>query len=215
VHEHLTIAILAKAPVPGHAKTRLIPALGAEGAARLQAALIAHTVDMARATGLPVTLWWDGAPAAHVTAALGPALHGRPQPAGDLGARMAAAARRGGRTVIVGTDAPTATAADLLQAGRAGDAVALGAALDGGYWCISPPASPPDSLLDALFAEMPWSTAHVAAETRRRLHARGEPVYELRTLGDLDTPADLDRLLADPACPPHLRPLLRPLLPSS
>ena len=52
------IAILAKAPIAGLAKTRLIPALGAAGAARLQATLTERTVQTALAAGLgPVTLW--------------------------------------------------------------------------------------------------------------------------------------------------------------
>jgi rSAM/selenodomain-associated transferase 1 len=209
VVDRATIAILAKAPLPGHAKTRLIPALGADGAARLQAALIRHTLQTARATGLPVTLWWDGPlPAPE------PGLDLRPQPDGDLGARMRAAAQTGGRVILIGTDAPTARAEDLMDAVAAGPAVGIGAAFDGGYWCVSPPARAPERLLEALFHQMPWSTARVAAETRRRLAALGVPVRELRGLADLDTPADLARLRADPACPRDLLPLLGSVLPS-
>jgi rSAM/selenodomain-associated transferase 1 len=203
-----SIAILAKAPVPGRAKTRLGPALGADGAARVQGALIRHTLAVARATGLRVRLWWDGpedlAP---------PGVERHPQPAGDLGARMAAAARRPERVVIIGTDAPTARPTDLLEAAAAGGGVAIGAALDGGYWCISPPPSAPDALLAALFDAVPWSTDQVGPETRRRLQARGVPIVELRALGDLDTPDDLDRLLRDPACPAQLRAALSALRP--
>ena len=50
--------MLAKAPIAGFAKTRLIPVLGAGRAARLQARLIERAVDTARAAGIgPVTVW--------------------------------------------------------------------------------------------------------------------------------------------------------------
>ena len=61
MNETIAIAVLAKAPLPGFAKTRLIPALGAEGAALLQARLVEHSVATACAARIgPVTLW--GAP---------------------------------------------------------------------------------------------------------------------------------------------------------
>lgn len=49
---------MAKAPVPGLAKTRLAPALGFEGAAAIALRLLQHAVAQAVAAGLgPVTLW--------------------------------------------------------------------------------------------------------------------------------------------------------------
>jgi len=52
------ISVFAKAPVPGQAKTRLIPALGPDGAARLHARLVTHTLTTVSAAALgPVTLW--------------------------------------------------------------------------------------------------------------------------------------------------------------
>ena len=89
----VAIAILAKAPVPGYAKTRLIPALGADGAAALQAAMLKRTLAMALAAGIgPVTLWCApdrSHPAFAEAAAQGVAL--AEQPAGDIGQRMQAA----------------------------------------------------------------------------------------------------------------------------
>ena len=56
--EPVAVAILAKAPLPGLAKTRLAPALGADGAAALQARLIERAAETARAANVgPVTLW--------------------------------------------------------------------------------------------------------------------------------------------------------------
>src|SRR5258708_38803051 len=90
----VAIAILAKAPVPGLAKTRLAAALGADGAANLQARFIAHTVTTAQSAAVgPVTLWV--APDHHhpVFQAIAAARGGAPaaQPEGDPGARMMAA----------------------------------------------------------------------------------------------------------------------------
>src|SRR5690242_12735362 len=89
--ETVRTAILARAPIPGQAKTRLIPALGAAGAATLQARLIEHAVGTAAAAG-PVTLWGTpdtSHPAFGATAARGVEL--KRQPDGDLGARILAA----------------------------------------------------------------------------------------------------------------------------
>ena len=58
---NVRIVVFARAPVPGRAKTRLIPALGPEGAARLQAALLEDTLQRARAAGpAGLELWGTG-----------------------------------------------------------------------------------------------------------------------------------------------------------
>src|SRR5215471_20947336 len=117
--EPVAVAILAKAPLPGLAKTRLAPALGADGAAALQARLIERAVETARAADIgPVTLWAapdQDHPAFQTLAALfGVKL--APQPDGDLGARMLAAiAAAGGPVLVIGTDC-AALAPDHLRA---------------------------------------------------------------------------------------------------
>jgi hypothetical protein len=64
VTSRVGVAILARAPIPGAAKTRLIPALGAEGAARLQRWMLQRTVAMALVADVgPVSLWCAGDPA--------------------------------------------------------------------------------------------------------------------------------------------------------
>src|SRR3712207_6150178 len=92
--EPVTVAVLAKAPVPGFAKTRLIPALGAHAAAFLQERLTEQAVATACEAALgPVVLW--GAPDERHAAFRGLAarhpLRVARQPDGDLGARMLAA----------------------------------------------------------------------------------------------------------------------------
>src|SRR5215472_9449712 len=93
MNETIAIAVLAKAPLPGFAKTRLIPALGADGAALLQARLVEHSVATACAARIgPVTLWAapdESHPLFQAIGARGVAL--ARQNRGDLGARMLAA----------------------------------------------------------------------------------------------------------------------------
>jgi uncharacterized protein len=197
MNEPVAVAILAKAPVAGFAKTRLIPVLGAGGAAALQARLIARAVATACAAAIgPVTLWAtpdEEHPAFAALRAHGIAL--ARQGDGDLGARMLAAiAAANGPSLVIGTDCPVLTcehlhgAADVLRGGA--DAVVIPAE-DGGYALIGMRAPTP-----ALFSAMRWSTSEVMDETRRRLRALGLSWQEPVTLWDVDVPVDLERLKA-------------------
>jgi len=192
--EPVSVAVLAKAPLAGFAKTRLIPVLGADGAALLQARLIERAVATAcEAACGPVTLWAapdDAHPAFQaMRAQYGIAL--ARQGDGDLGARMRVAigAAPG---LVIGTDCPALTsghlrtAADVLRGDA--DAVVLPAE-DGGYVLIGTRRPRP-----ALFERMPWSTPDVMAQTRARLRALGLTWREPVTLWDVDVPADLERL---------------------
>lgn len=195
------IAILAKAPVPGLAKTRLMPALGAEGAAALAARLLEHAAIQAVSAALgPVTLWatpdlshpiW-----ARLQQGLGLAL--AVQPLGDLGQRMAHAfGQTSGPLLLIGTDLPAQDAAVLRAAAACladHDAVFV-PALDGGYGLVGLRQATPASL-QALFSGMRWSTPLVMADTRQRLAAAGLRHAELPALADIDEPADLIHLPA-------------------
>ncbi len=194
--EPVAVAILAKAPRPGLAKTRLAPVLGADGAANLQARFIERTVTTAQAAAIgPVTLWVT--PDRHhpafqtIAALLGVAL--AEQPDGDLGARMLAAiAAANGPAIVIGTDCPALTPEHLRMAARAladGIDVVIVPVEDGGYALIGMQRPEP-----ALFAGMSWSTSSVMAETRRRLTRLGLPWREPARLWDVDEPADLERL---------------------
>ena len=213
----VAIAILAKAPVAGFAKTRLIPRLGPEGAAELQRWLVERIARAAReaATG-PVTLWTtpdSTHPVFQRLAADGGLALAR-QPEGDLGVRMAAAIAATPKlagTLVVGTDCPALDAAHLRQAAAAlrtsHDAV-VSPALDGGYVLIGMRRRAP-----VLFADIPWSTAGVMATTRQRLAQARLTCLEMPPLADLDTPADYDRLRAQglvPAINPDQPALNRP-----
>jgi hypothetical protein len=111
----VAVAILGRAPIPGEAKTRLIPRLGAPGAAALQAWLLQRAVAAALVADVgPVSLWCAGDPA-HPAFALCRAFGAvslRQQGAGDLGARMLQALQESaapGGTLLVGTDCPALT----------------------------------------------------------------------------------------------------------
>jgi hypothetical protein len=194
--EPIAVAILAKAPLPGFAKTRLASALGADGAAALQARLIERAVETARAADIgPVTLWAapdQDHPAFQTLAALFGVTLAR-QPDGDLGARMLAAlAAASGAAIVIGTDCPALRPAHLRDAAGAlasgVDAVVVPVE-DGGYALIGMREPQP-----ALFADMPWSTPGVMAETRRRLTRLSLTWREPARLWDVDLPADVERL---------------------
>lgn len=192
------VAILARAPIPGQAKTRLIPALGAEGAARLARQMLAHTLAQALAANAgPVELCMSPAPddPAWQGIELPPAVARIAQGEGDLGQRMARAMNRvladGRPALLMGTDGPQLDAALLRETAdqlTRHDAVLL-PACDGGYLLIGLHAPCP-----AIFDNMVWSTRTVAAETLRRLALENRKVWVGPTLHDIDEPADLARL---------------------
>lgn len=192
------IQIFAKAPLPGLAKSRLIPALGTEGAAHLQAHFIRHTLATTVRLRLPTELWCtpDKNHPAFIAAAHDFSVYLFPQEGDDLGERMSHAIAeglsRGGPVVLIGTDCPMLTVGDLHAAfnALAGDHHAvLGPSADGGYYLIGLKSPAP-----LLFGEMPWSTDSVLNETRARLRLAGLHWHELRMLHDIDTPADLIHL---------------------
>ncbi len=182
------VVLFTRWPEPGRAKTRLIPAIGAERAAALHRGLTERTLAAVRASELAVELRVTGAPIALFRDWLGP-LAIVDQGAGDLGERLA----RAGPpypTLFIGADAPDLSA-DLLR--LAAEALvdhpaAIGPAEDGGYWLLGL-ARP----VAGVFADIEWGTERVFGQTLDRLRAAGvEPVL-LPELADCDRPADLAR----------------------
>lgn len=195
------VIIMAKAPIPGFAKTRLAPALGAEGAAKLGERLLQHAVAQACAADLgPVEVCCtpDSRHPAFVALARDGRVSLSRQRAGDLGLRMAHALERTlgayGCAVLIGADSPAMDAAYLRQAAETlhdHDAV-FGPALDGGYILVGM-----RRLIPAVFEGIDWSTPQVMAQTRQRLHSAGALHRELALLSDVDEPEDLARLPAE------------------
>ncbi len=196
VRAETAIAILAKAPVPGAAKTRLIPLLGAHGAAGFHERMIERTVQTAcRATIGPTTVWATPDtrhPAFQELAARYPIALAR-QPDGDLGARMAACIKAAQMpTLVIGADCPTLAPEHLQEAAAAlqdgADCVVIPVE-DGGY-CLIGMVRQHRPLLE----HMSWSVPTVMAETRHRARAHGLVLRELQTLWDVDRPEDVARM---------------------
>jgi rSAM/selenodomain-associated transferase 1 len=192
--QNVAIAILAKAPIPGLTKTRLIPSIGAHAAAVLQERLTERAVATALAAAVgPVTVWCAPDPS-HPSFRELVTRHAvtlKRQSTGDLGARMLAAMAVDGRpTLVIGSDCPAFTAENLRAAANAlHDAdVVLIPAEDGGYVLIGARGAHPQ-----LFAGIGWGTPTVLAETRARIAALDLACVELDPLWDVDTEADLAR----------------------
>lgn len=199
----------ARIPVPGATKTRLIPALGPEGAAALQAAMTAHTLRTASAfaRGREAEIevrYTSGDPQAALDCF--PAGHALvDQGEGDLGARMlraiTAATDSGADAIVIGSDCPALSPAILNAAADALDTadVVLGPAVDGGYYLIAMRRPHP-----VLFDAMPWGTERVLGDTRARAREANLTVHVLPTRRDVDRPEDLEEWAR--FAPPQPRP---------
>jgi uncharacterized protein len=191
------IIVFAKAPVPGRVKTRLIPALGPDGAADLAARMLRDTWAAAAAVaGAVVEVCTDPAPGDGAwTGRLPEGSKVADQGEGDLGARLARAAARaigdGDRVLLIGTDCPGLTERRLREACRdleTHDAV-IHPTFDGGYALLGL------TRFDAsIFADIAWSGESVARATIGRIGALGWRLHLGETLHDIDRPDDLAAL---------------------
>ena len=177
-----TLLVIAKQPVPGRVKTRLVPPCTHQQAAALAEAALAdtlRTVLMAPAARRVLVL--DGEPGPW----LPPGFDIVPQCGGPLDERLAAAfAAVRGPALLIGMDTPQVTPDLLAVDWQAADAV-FGPAADGGFWALG--LREPDP---ALLRGVPMSTSATGAIQRARLVAAGLRVAELPQLRDVDTAAD-------------------------
>ncbi len=192
-----TILVVAKAPVPGLAKTRLIPAFGADGAAYLAAAALLDTLATAgavRDARCMVALAGDLSDAvrAHEIRAALAQCTVFAQVAGGLGTRLAAAhASAGAGPVLqIGMDTPQVTVALLAEGLEllATSPATLGPADDGGWWALGLH----DGVGAHVLPAVPMSTPGTGAATRRALQAAGLAVADLPALRDVDRPDDVE-----------------------
>jgi rSAM/selenodomain-associated transferase 1 len=207
----VTIGVMARAPIAGRCKTRLAKTLGAEGAARLYAAMLADRLAAV-----------DVVPGARRILLAAPeddgvAVLGRPAPAGwaileqrgvDLGARLGNAFRDllgdGNLVCLVDSDSPLVSFANLwadLAKPRSPKTVVAGPCEDGGYYLIGM-----TSLEVGILDDIPWSTNRVMTTTRERCSTLGLRLEELAEAYDVDEPADVDRLERDLRGCPGLAP---------
>lgn len=189
------ILIFAKAPQPGFAKTRLIPALGSQGAAELAHRMLEHTIQQALAAAigpveLCVTPGLDEPAWSEIT--FPPGIVWSDQGTGDLGERLARATQRvidaGESVLLIGTDCPELDAKCLSAAASAlekNDAILI-PATDGGYVLLGL-----NQFHASLFEGIAWSTATVAFETLCRIGVLRWQVQSHPMLHDIDEAGDL------------------------
>lgn len=192
-----TLAVLTRYPVPGRVKTRLVPALGEEGAARLQWEMSRLTVQVARqarkVVGCTVEVHHDGGDEAAMKRWLGQDVLLFPQVPGHLGRRLHAVTagaleRNAGPVAAIGSDCPDLHVDHLVQAFemlRSHDVV-LGPARDGGYYLVGLRRPTPQ-----IFEGIPWSTDQVLRITLDIARGASLGVHLLEELADVDRPEDL------------------------
>ena len=189
------IIIFAKAPIPGFCKTRLIGALGAEGAAELAAEMLRRTVAIARASRIgPVELSVapDPAHASWQGMNFDRDILWTRQPEGDLGQRMAMAIKRalseGQNVLCIGTDCIDLEVSHLKEATNllVQHTTVITPALDGGYVMLGL-----NRFDDSIFEGIAWSTSSVCVDTLSRIRRLGWSVAEMKSLRDIDEENDL------------------------
>jgi len=188
------LIIFTRYPTPGAVKTRLIPAVGAAGAAMLHRQMTESTLCKARELCQPIAVHFDGSDSQQMADWLGTDLVYQSQGSGDLGVRMdrsIASACQSARVVLIGTDCPELTADILAQAFEyllERDLV-LGAALDGGYYLIGMRQPQPE-----LFVDVDWGTDRVLQQTIEIANSLNLSIGYLPKLADIDRPEDLPLL---------------------
>lgn len=191
------LIIFTRYPEPGKTKTRLIPLLGAEGAARFQRQMTEQTLaqvkELKAFRPLSVEVHFAGGNQQLMQDWLGSDIIYRQQSQGDLGRRMALAFKESfsaGMTsvVIIGTDCPDLNAQLMVKAFHALEQndLVLGPALDGGYYLIGL-----RRLIPELFTGISWSTAEVLEQTISIAERLMQAIAFLPLLNDIDRPEDL------------------------
>ena len=195
MHSDTAIIIFAREPVAGQVKTRLIPALGAEGACHLYQQLLEHTLNTGIQSALAdiqlcITPESDTAyfnrlsQAKHFQLSI--------QTGDDLGQRMfnamASALKHYKKVLLIGTDCPFLSADDLQQAIAALDNynMVFSPAYDGGYVLVGA-----KNIIVEIFSAIDWGTERVMQQTRSCLNNTDLSWYELAKQYDIDVPEDL------------------------
>ena len=192
-----TLIIFTRYPEPGKTKTRMIPALGAEGAAELQRQMSEHTLKTAqewqKSSGGNIAIYFAGGNVSLMSNWLGKDLTYYPQVTGDLGDRMKYAFNQAfdngaTRVVIIGIDCPDINSTLINQAfsSLAKQDLVLGKAEDGGYYLIGL-----NYLIPKLFQNINWGTSQVLAQTQNIANSLNLNTAYLPILRDVDLPEDL------------------------
>ncbi|MDJ0743833.1 MAG: TIGR04282 family arsenosugar biosynthesis glycosyltransferase [Xenococcaceae cyanobacterium MO_167.B27] len=192
-----TLIIFTRYPEPGKTKTRMIPALGAEGAAQLQRQMSEHTLKNAlewqKVSGGKIAIYFAGGDVSLMSNWLGKNLNYYPQVTGDLGYKMQSAFNQAfdngaTKVVTIGIDCPDINLTILNQAfsSLSEHDLVLGKAEDGGYYLIGL-----HRLIPELFQNINWGTSQVLAQTQNIANGLNLNTAYLPTLRDVDRPEDL------------------------
>ena len=191
------VILFTRYPSPGTTKTRLIPVLGPEGAARLHRMMAEHTLTrlqpLRASESVSIEVRFDGGDLDQMQSWLGRNYSFTPQGSGELGARISRAVRSAldkgtKRVIVIGTDCPGLTADIVGQAIERLQThdVAIGPARDGGYYLIGLARSLPE-----LFRDIEWGTDKVLESTLKKSRELGLSCFLLPQLGDVDRPEDI------------------------
>lgn len=189
--------IMTRFPEAGRTKTRLIPALGAEGAAQLQRQMTEYLLTrfqrLRHSCQLRLEVHFTGGSAAQMTHWLGDHVRLKPQCPGHLGQRLSHAFEQGfgiglERILMVGSDCPGIGKTQIVQALNRLDThdVVLGPAEDGGYYLVGLKAPQPE-----LFERISWGQSCVLDQTVAIAARHDLSVSLLSPLPDIDRPEDL------------------------
>lgn len=204
------LIVFTRFPEPGKVKTRLVPALGIEGAAAIHRQMAEHTVEKAiclqSAGTARIQVAYTGSDEKCMRNWLGNDIEYSMQGAGDIGTRMLMAFQQAfesqsRKVVIIGTDCPALPVQVIEQAFEALNAydLVLGPAFDGGYYLIGLRKPVP-----ALFQAIEWGTPSVLKQTVDRANQHNISFTLLEELHDIDRPEDLSfwkRIYLDPIQP--------------
>ena len=208
----VVVLVVAKAPVPGQAKTRLAAGVGDQAAAEIAAAALLDTLDAVAAAPVAervvaLTGELDAADRADEIRARLADFTVVPQRGADFAARLAnahvdAATAAGALPVLqIGMDTPQVTAELIAECARellAADAV-LGLARDGGWWVLGAT----DAMMADCLRSIPMSRSDTGAVTLAALTDTGANVSLVPTLADVDTVDDVDAVRRE--CAPASR----------
>jgi len=197
------LLIFSKFPQPGKAKTRLIPALGAEGAASIQKHLTEKTaasaLKLSQKMEVNIEFHFTGASLQEMISWLGEGSY-HPQLGNDLGQRMHSSFQRcfvdgAEKVVLVGSDIPGLNHQILQEAMQRIDSqtVSIGPSRDGGYYLLGLHHTMLPVLAQPLFTTIPWSSGDVFQLTSARVADSGYRLHLLPELLDIDLPEDLDQ----------------------
>ncbi|MEM8505203.1 MAG: TIGR04282 family arsenosugar biosynthesis glycosyltransferase [Cyanobacteria bacterium P01_D01_bin.1] len=207
------LLLFLRYPQPGRTKTRLIPALGAAGAAQLQRQMAEYLLAKISHPDWETQIHFSGTSLQEMQAWLGPHRSYRSQVKGDLGERLWSGFRSAfaegdaqspnqspTQVIAIGADCPDLSVRHIHRAFEQLDHhdLVIGPAKDGGYYLIGLRQSAKQTAeqstptaQQALFKNISWSTAAVLQQTIDKAQTLGLSMSQLEMLSDVDRPQDL------------------------